>query len=101
MRDIMLKNLKEYEDINGSQIIWRYMSLEKFESLLIEQSLYFSNDRQIGEKQEGAKTDAELKAMFNIDFSKVPPEEFRCHAFKSTCLRTRRSPAKHFIQSWQ
>lgn len=72
----MLKSLNEFENLNSSQLAWRYMSLEKFESLLEKKSLYFASARQLGERHEGSKTDAELKAMFDIDFSQVPYEEF-------------------------
>ncbi|MCL9685834.1 DUF2971 domain-containing protein [Legionella maioricensis] len=72
----MLKNLKGYENVEGSQLAWRYINPQKFESLLKNKSLYFASARQLGEKHEGSITDAEIKAKFDIDFSKVPQNEF-------------------------
>lgn len=61
---------------NDSALVWRYMDVVKFESLLKEKSLYFASARQLGDEHEGSLTDEELKAMFDMDFSQVTEQEF-------------------------
>jgi hypothetical protein len=57
-------------------LIWRYMSLDKLESLLKNQALYFASARQLNDEHQGSITDEELKSMFDLDFSKIIEHDF-------------------------
>jgi hypothetical protein len=49
----MLKRSSTFlEEPHGNSYVWRYMSAEKFERLLVEQSLYFCNAKRLSDKYE-------------------------------------------------
>lgn len=66
-------------DCEADSTIWRYMSLEKFNSLIDNSALYFSNASQLGDQFEGSLSEAARKhTMYEMlrHSNTIPEEQF-------------------------
>lgn len=78
-RDIII--LPDFNsDYETDSVIWRYMSLEKFYSLIDKSALYFSNASQLGDHFEGSLSEATRKnTIYEMlkHSNKIPEENFK------------------------
>lgn len=72
------KKPPQFDTPSDHQTIWRYMSIEKFMSMLYTQSLYFPNISSFSDKKEGTLSDKSKDEVYKtnlLDVDNTPIEQ--------------------------
>jgi len=57
----------EFKPLEPTDILWRYMSIDKFMGMLYEKTLYFSNIFSFNDKKEGTLSDKSREEVFKTN----------------------------------